>query len=95
MINNKVPNYTKILTLSLAIDYGDLMEEFVELFQANEHWLVKLDVLYKNITYWRSMQIVNFEYFEDLCSALCTPSIKDVLHQNSKHYVTVRLEDWL
>ena len=95
MTKNKTPFLDEILNLSLAVSFGECLEDFVELYLVNRHWINEQKIIFKNIRHFKSTTTVPLEYMEDLVNALCTPSIKKAFLKRKEAYVKIPLKDWM
>ena len=92
---NEVPFPEEYLTLSTVVDFGENLEDFMDLYQVNRHWIQEQGTIFQNIAHFKSSQWVDLEFMEELLNALCTKSIKSVMARKKEDLIKVPLEEWL
>ena len=76
LINNRREYADEYLTLSTRVIIGDELEDFLDLYSVNRHWIIDDEVLFRNINNSRQADSVKLEYLEELIDQMCTTSIK-------------------
>jgi len=95
LIEDGVAFPEEYLTLSTSVSIGECLEEFVELYQVNRHWINEQGVLFKHINSSRHSPMVELEYLEELLNALCSRTMKKVMAKRKEDFVDTPLKDWL
>jgi len=76
LYDHSLPFPEEYLTLSTVVSFGTNLEDFIEAYQVNRHWIQDQGVIFQNIAHFKSAQEVSLEYLEELLNALCTKAIK-------------------
>ena len=94
-MDNRTPHPEEYLALSTVVVVGDCLEEFVDLYSVNRHWILDQGILLKNISSSRNQEAVELAYMEELLNALCTRSFKNVLMKKKEEFISLPLKDWM
>lgn len=82
LIEERTQHASEYLSLSTAVKFGECLEDFVDLYAVNRHWIQEQKILFENIEHTNGHPIVTLEYMEELLNALCTPTLKKVFTKN-------------
>jgi len=91
----RAPHPEEYLALSTVVVIGDCLEEFVDLYSVNRHWILDQGVLFKNISSSRHQASVELDYMAQLLNALCTRTFRNVMQKRKDEFITVPLKDWV
>ena len=86
---------SEYLTFSTVVSIGDYVDDFIEMYQANQHWIVDQGLLFENIQVAAPNPKVDLEYMEELLNLMTMPYIKNVLSKRRDEYRVWPLKEWL
>ena len=70
---------------------GDDLEDFLDLYEVNRHWIVEEKVLFENIHQSRYAEAVELAYLEELFDKMCSKSIKASFIKRKEEFKTLPL----
>jgi len=92
---NEVPFPEEYLTLSTVVDFGETMEDFIDLYKVNQHWIKEQGIIFQNIEHFKSTQSVDLEFMEELLNVMCTKSIKNIVTKKKEVLIKVPMTEWM
>ena len=74
---------------------GDALEDYLDLYAVNRHWLIEENTLFANINFTRHAEAVDLEYLEELFDKMCSKSIKVSFLKKKDEFIAMPLGEWL
>ena len=77
------------------VDIGECLEDFVEMYKVNRHWIVDRSSIFESIQNCPPQNPLGLEEMEEFLAKLCRHSINKVMSLKKEELKTVPLRDWL
>ena len=79
-----IPYANEYLTLSTVVDFGECLEDFVEMYKVNRHWIVDRSPIFESIKNCTRQDPLVLEEMEELLAKLCGQSIHKIMMEKKE-----------
>ena len=90
-----IPYADEYLAISTVVDFGECLEDFVEMYKVNRHWIVSRSPIFESIKNCIQQNPLGLEEMEELLANLCQQSIHKIMIEKKEELKTIPLRDWL